>query len=73
MGTLTIQGLDVTTEPAIRKLWSMTEGKPYNAGYPPLFLDRVKEDGYLENLKGSRFTEDVNERAHTVSVTLYFR
>jgi outer membrane protein insertion porin family len=73
MGTLTIQGLDVTTEPAIRKLWSMTEGKPYNAGYPQLFLDRVKEDGYLENLKGSRFTEDVNESAHTVSVTLYFR
>lgn len=73
MGKLTIDGLDVTTEPAIRKLWSMTPGKPFNAEYPQVFLDRVKEDGYLENLGRTMFTQQVNEEARTVDVALYFK
>jgi outer membrane protein insertion porin family len=71
-GKLVIEGLDVTTEPAIRKLWSMTEGKPFNADYPQFFLDRVREDGYLENLGRTRFESNVNEKEGTVDVTLYF-
>ena len=73
MGKLTIEGLDVTTEPAIRKLWSMTTGKPYNAGYPQLFLDRVRDDGYLENLGRTSFTQHIDEANKTVDVTLNFK
>ncbi len=73
MGKLTVQGLDVTTEPAIRKLWSMTPGKPFNADYPQMFLDRVKEDGYFDYLLDTRFDQTVNEKNSTVDIVLYFK
>ena len=34
MGRLTIQGLDITTEPEIRKMWGMREGSPFRDQYP---------------------------------------
>ncbi len=73
MGKLTIQGLDVISEPAIRKLWSMTPGKPFDADYPQMFLDRVKEDGYFDYLLATRFDQSINEKTNTVDVTLYFK
>ncbi len=73
MGALNIEGLDVTTEPAIKKLWSMTPGKVYNSDYPQFFLDRVKEDGYFDNLGRTWFDSQVNEKNHTVDVTLHFK
>lgn len=72
MGKLNIEGLDVVSEPAIRKLWSRAAGKPYDHDYPRYFLDRVKEDGYLENVKSTHFTERINEVERTVDVTLVF-
>lgn len=72
MGKLAIEGLDVTTEPAIRKLWSMTPGKVFNPEYPQFFLDRVKEDGYLDNLGRTWFDEAVDEKNLTVDVVLHF-
>jgi len=71
-GKLTIEGLDINTEPAIRKLWGMQAGKPFDADYPDFFLERVREGGYLENLKKTRSKIDINEQSHTVDVTLYF-
>jgi outer membrane protein assembly factor BamA len=73
MGKLEIQGLDIESEPVIRKLWSMKEGKPYNGDYPRMFLDRIQQDGYFDNLRGTRFEQRVNEDARTVDVTLYFK
>ena len=73
MGKLAIQGLDVVSEPAMRKLWSMKPGDPYNADYPQLFLDRVKEEGYFDNLLGTRWDQSINEKTDTVDVTLYFK
>ncbi len=73
MGKLTIDGLDVISEPVIRKLWSMTPGKPYDADYPQMFLDRVKEDGYFDYLQETRFDQTANEKNNTVDVTLHFR
>jgi outer membrane protein assembly factor BamA len=73
MGTLKVEGLDVVTEPVIRKLWTMQSGGPYNADYPKMFLDRVKEDGYFDNLTSTRFTQAVDEKAGKVDVTLYFQ
>lgn len=73
MGKLTMLGLDVVSEPAMRKLWSMKEGNPYNADYPQMFLDRVKQDGYFDYLLATRWDQSINEKTHTVDVTLFFK
>ena len=49
-GKLTIQGLDLEGEPAVRKMWGVAEGRPFNALYPNYFLDRVREDGIFDGL-----------------------
>jgi len=72
MGQLAIVGLDIETEPAIRKIWGLQEGKPFSVDYPQRFLDRVKEDGVFENLKSTRFENKVNDAKLKVDVTLYF-
>jgi outer membrane protein insertion porin family len=69
---LTIQGLDLETEPAIRKMWGLAVGKPYNADYPQHFLDEVKDQGIFDNLKGTRFEQKVNASEAAVGVTLIF-
>lgn len=71
-GKLDIVGLDIESEPAIRKLWGLQPGKPFNADYPNHFLDRIKEQGLFENLKSTRSDTKVNPTEHTVDVTLYF-
>ena len=73
MGKLAIEGLDITSEPAMRKLWAMVPGNPYNADYPAMFLDRVKADGYFDNLLNTRWDQSINEKTNTVDVTLYFK
>lgn len=69
---LSIVGLDIETEPVIRKMWGLKEGKPFNEDYPQHFLDRVKEGGVFDNLKNSRFENHMDFDAYTVEVTLYF-
>jgi outer membrane protein assembly factor BamA len=69
---LNVVGLDIETEPTIRKMWGLKEGKPFNMDYPQHFLDRVKEDGVFDNLKNSRFENKINPDDHSVEVTLYF-
>ena len=69
---LTIQGLDIETEPAIKKMWGLAPGKPYNNDYPQHFLDEVKDQGIFDNLKTTRFEQKVNHSDATVSVTLIF-
>jgi outer membrane protein insertion porin family len=73
MGKLSIEGLDITSEPAMRKIWGMVPGNPYNADYPQFFLDQVKAEGYFDNLRTTRWDQDINEKTHTVDVTLYFK
>jgi len=71
-GKLDIVGLDLVSEPVIRKMWGLLPGKPFNVEYPDHFLARVKEDGVFDNLKTTRAETKVNADAHTVDVTLYF-
>jgi outer membrane protein insertion porin family len=73
MGRLKIEGLDIYTEPPIRKAWGLPEGKPFDTDYPDAFLNRLREEQVFENLKNTRSKSDVNEQAHTVDVTLYFQ
>lgn len=72
LGKLNIAGLDIITEPEIRKMWGLASGRPFNPEYPGLFLDRVKSAGVFDNLKSSRAETNTNKRNHTVDVTLYF-
>ena len=71
LGKLDIVGLDIETEPVIRKMWTIGPGKPFNAEYPDHFLDRVKKGGVFDNLKTTRSETKINSD-HTVDVTLYF-
>jgi outer membrane protein insertion porin family len=72
-GKLTIAGLDITSEPTVRKMWGLKEGKPFNPEYPDHFLDVVKEQGLFDNLKSTLAETKVNTDTKTVDVTLYFK
>jgi outer membrane protein insertion porin family len=72
-GSLTIDGLDIISEPAIRKMWAMKEGEPFNADYPQHFLDGVREEGVLDNLGETRSLLKTNDQNRTVDVTLLFK
>jgi outer membrane protein insertion porin family len=72
LGRLDMVGLDVVTEPEIRKMWGIAPGKPFNVEYPDHFLSRVKEGGVFDGLKTTRAETKINAGNHTVDVTLYF-
>jgi len=73
LGKLVIQGLDMHGEAAIRKLWTVKPGAPFDAGYPDYFLQQIKEDGVFDNLKGTKSKIDVDEKNLVVNVTLIFK
>ena len=72
MGQLTITGLDLNSEPVVRKLWITEAGKPFNASYPDYFLRRIREDGLFDGLGATKATTQINEQNHVVDVTLAF-
>src|SRR5580658_8282510 len=69
---LTIVGLDIETEPVVRKLWGVNPGHPFNVDYPNHFLERIKEMGIFENLTKTNSESKVNPKDNSVDVTLYF-
>jgi outer membrane protein insertion porin family len=70
MGRLMIQGLDVETEPHIKKLWALKRGDPFNAEYPDYFLARLVEDQIMDNLGRTKSAIAPNPDNQTVDVTL---
>lgn len=72
-GSLRIEGLDLIAEPAIRKMWGLKEGQPFNSEYPDYFLARVNEEGIFENLGVTKAVLDTNDANRTVNVTLLFK
>ena len=72
MGKLTIKGLDILSEPAIRKVWRMNEGDAYKESYPDAFLAMIQSEGYFDNLARTGAEADIHENTHTVDVTLTF-
>ena len=72
VGKVEIVGLDIVTEPEIRKMWGLAPGRPFNVEYPDHFLGRVKDAGIFDDLKSSRAETKINAAKHTVDVTLYF-
>ncbi len=72
MGKLTIKGLDILSEPTIRKMWRMNEGDAYKESYPDAFLAMIQSEGYFDNLARTGAEADLHENTHTVDVTLTF-
>lgn len=71
-GKLIIEGLDLNGEAAIKKLWGLKPGKPFDADYPDFFLNRVREEGLFENLHKTKAVTKMDEQNHLVDVTLQF-
>jgi len=69
---LNIVGLDILTEPAIRKMWAMQPGQPFNPDYPESFLNRIREEMVLDNLGKTKSEVKMDEKALGAEVTLYF-
>lgn len=71
MGMLTIKGLDIISEPVIRKLWSLKEGAPYRESYPDAFVQMIKDEDYFDNLARTGVEADLRDN-NSVDVTLTF-
>ncbi len=72
LGKLDIQGLDIISEPEVRKMWNVGPGKPYPEGFAQSFLDRVRAENMFDNLGKTTAEAKVNDTTHTVDVTLVF-
>ncbi len=70
---LKIDGLDVTTEPVIEKLWGEKPGHPFNPDYPDYFLKRVQQEGLFDNLADTRSDYTADPASHNVTVRLMFK
>lgn len=72
-GSLTVNGLGLDGEDAIRKMWSVKPGDSFPDGYPDYFLGKVKEEGLFDNLGATTSQKKVNPDTHVVDVTLDFK
>jgi outer membrane protein insertion porin family len=72
MGKLTITGLDLEGEPAVRRMWSLAQGQPFNPEYPDAFLKTVHDDRMFDHLGATKADTAIDHAAHTVNVTLTF-
>lgn len=70
---LDVQGLDITSEPVIARLWGERAGHPFNPDYPDFFLKRVREQGLFDNLGDTQSDYTADASSHTVIVHLYFK
>ena len=72
--SLKIEGLDLLSEPPIRKMWGLKEGKPFNAEYPTKFLNDIREQQLFDHLgEGTKATLNIDDKANAVDVTLEFK
>jgi outer membrane translocation and assembly module TamA len=72
MGNLEITGLDLTSEPAIRKVWGLKPGAPFQPEYPDAFLNNLREQGVFDNLGKTSAETHIDEKNYIVDVTLHF-
>jgi outer membrane protein assembly factor BamA len=70
---LDVQGLDVTSEPVVARLWGEKPGNPFNPDYPDFFLKRVQEQGLFDNLADTTSDYTADAASHGVTVHLYFK
>jgi outer membrane protein insertion porin family len=72
MGKLDIKGLDINSEPVIRKMWTLKPGAPFQPEYPDSFLKDIRAQDLFDNLGKTKAETKVDDSSHTVDVTLMF-
>lgn len=72
MGKLDMKGLDLEGEAEIKRIWTLTEGKPFNPDYPDFFLNRIKEGGLFDHLGATKADIKPDEKRHVADVMLTF-
>jgi outer membrane protein insertion porin family len=72
MGKLEITGLDMLSEPVIRKMWALKPGDAFEPAYPDSFLKDVRDQQLFDNLGKTTAIPDIDEKLHTVNVKLTF-
>ncbi len=72
MGKLEIAGLDITSEPAIRKMWGLKPGAPFQPDYPDSFLNDIRAQDLFDNLGKTTAQTTIDEKSHVVDVKLTF-
>lgn len=70
---LQIKGLDLISEPEVRKMWGVKSGAAFNPDYPDFFLNKLREDGIFDNLGDTKSVADVDRERRSVVVTLIFK
>ena len=70
---LVVKGLDLISEPEVRKLWGMKKGASFNPEYPDVFLNKLREDGVFDNLGDTKSGAEIDRENHSVVVTLTFK
>jgi outer membrane protein assembly factor BamA len=73
MGRLDIDGLDIESEPAIRKMWALKPGDPYRKGYAEHFLTQIREQRILDFLGGTNSDVKLDDANAQVNVKLTFK
>lgn len=73
MGRLDIAGLDIESEPEIRKMWSLKTGDPYRKGYAEHFLAGVRERRVLDFLGETHSDVKLDDANAQVNVKLTFK
>ncbi len=73
MRALTIKGLDINAEAAVRQRWAIKRGQPFDGTYPEIFLKRIEEEAMFEGLGKTAFHIQVDEAAKMVNVELVFQ
>jgi len=71
-GKLEIQGLDIISEPVVRKMWTLAPGQPFPENYGESFLNRVREEDIFDNLGKTHAETHIHQEERTVDVTLFF-
>jgi outer membrane protein insertion porin family len=71
MGKLNVVGLDLEGEAAMKRIWGLQFGKPFNPEYPDQFLKRVHDEAMFDNLGQTKSAVKMNDD-RSVDVTLTF-
>jgi outer membrane protein assembly factor BamA len=73
MGRLDIEGLDIESEPPIRKMWALKLGEPYRKGYAEHFLSQIREQRILDFLGETHSDVKLDDTRAEVNVKLTFK
>lgn len=71
-GNFAIRGLDILSEPVIKKMWGDRAKTPFDPEAPDAFLKSVREQQMFDNLGNTVAETKINEDSKTVDVTLVF-